>query len=217
MDADSDVFPARPAGPPTAHRGAIPATRTRHSSATPQRRRMAQVACAVAVVTMTAIAHGTEPSAHIPAPYRSVASGLPVVPFGVGTGARGADHDAMLLPPLHWDVRPQDLTLAHTLERWGGLAGYRVEWNAARSVPIAASASFEGTFEAVLQTVLASPEAAGVTGVSGVAAATGASQAAGAPTSSHEMDALEACIYAASPPLVRITRRGEQGVDCASR
>ena len=32
-----------------------------------------------------------EPLASIPQPYRSVASGRPVVPFGVGTGARCCD------------------------------------------------------------------------------------------------------------------------------
>ena len=146
----------------------------------------------VGVLVLAGGACAVEPLPVIPQPYRSVASGRPVVPFGVGTGARCCDGGSPRLPPLHWDVRVQDLTLARTLERWAAQAGYRVRWDAPREVPIASASSYEGTFEAVLQTVL------------------------GAASDRRGDDPLEACIYADAPPLVRITRRGEQARECTA-
>jgi len=89
-------------------------------------------------------------------------------------------------------VRTQDITLVHTLERWTAQAGYRLKWDAQRNFLIGAPDSYEGTFEAALQSVLSS---------SGI----------------RQSDyPLEACIYANTPPLVRITRQGEQARECAA-
>lgn len=93
-------------------------------------------------------------------------------------------------PGTRWSVLTQDITLARTLERWGQQAGYRVKWDAQRNFLIGAPDSVDGTFETALKTVLNS---------------------AGIRQSDYP---LEACIYANSPPLVRITRQGEQAREC---
>ena len=90
----------------------------------------------------------------------------------------------------HWNVLVQDITLARTLERWGAQAGYRVKWDAQRNFLIGAPDSVEGSFETALKTLLDS---------------------AGIRQSDYP---LEACIYANTPPLVRITRQGEQAREC---
>jgi len=90
----------------------------------------------------------------------------------------------------HWRVLVQDITLARTLERWGAQAGYRVKWDAQRNFLIGAPDSVDGSFETALKTVLNS---------------------AGIRQSDYP---LEACIYANTPPLVRITRQGEQAREC---
>jgi hypothetical protein len=90
----------------------------------------------------------------------------------------------------HWSVLVQDITLARTLERWGAQAGYRVKWDAQRNFLIGAPDVVEGTFETALKTLLNS---------------------AGIRQSDYP---LEACIYANTPPLVRITRQGEQAREC---
>ena len=89
-----------------------------------------------------------------------------------------------------WSVLVQDITLARTLERWGAQAGYRVKWDAQRNFLIGAPDSVEGTFEAALKAILNS---------------------AGIRQSDYP---LEACIYANTPPLVRVTRQGEQAREC---
>ena len=99
-------------------------------------------------------------------------------------GARGGE------PPARWSVLVQDITLERTLQRWGAQAGVRLKWDAQRNFLIGAPDTIEGTFETALQTVLNS---------------------AGIRQSDYP---LEACIYANDPPLVRITRRGEQSREC---
>ena len=90
----------------------------------------------------------------------------------------------------HWSVLVQDITLARTLERWGAQAGYRVKWDAQRNFLIGAPDNVDGTFETALKAILNS---------------------AGIRQSDYP---LEACIYANTPPLVRITRQGEQTREC---
>ena len=113
------------------------------------------------------------------------APGETALPVAPYAGGVGAD-------PLvaHWSVLVQDITLARTLERWGAQAGYRIKWDAQRNFLIGAPDSVEGTFEAALKAILGS---------------------AGIRQSDYP---LEACIYANTPPLVRITRQGEQAREC---
>lgn len=122
--------------------------------------------------------------------------------WGLAAMARAADPVPMLpvqpyvaapaVAPAsgRWNVLVQDITLARTVERWGAQAGYRVKWDAQRNFLIGAPDSVEGSFETALQTILDS---------------------AGIRQSDYP---LEACIYANTPPLVRITRQGEQAREC---
>ncbi|MBW8757579.1 MAG: TcpQ domain-containing protein [Burkholderiales bacterium] len=115
-------------------------------------------------------------------PASAAEPSLPVAPYA----ARGTAD----VPPRHWNVLVQDITLEHTLQRWGTQAGVRLKWDAQRNFLIGAPDSIEGTFETALKAVLNS---------------------AGIRQSDYP---LEACIYANDPPLVRITRRGEQASEC---
>jgi hypothetical protein len=112
----------------------------------------------------------------------------PVLPVAPYAGATGADPAR-----AHWSVLVQDITLARTLERWGAQAGYRVKWDAQRNFLIGAPDSVDGTFESALREILNS---------------------AGIRQSDYP---LEACIYANTPPLVRITRQGEQARECEAQ
>jgi hypothetical protein len=68
-----------------------------------------------------------------------------------------------------------------------------VKWDAQRNFLIGAPDSVDGTFEAALKAILGS---------------------AGIRQSDYP---LEACIYANTPPLVRITRQGEQARECEAQ
>ena len=111
--------------------------------------------------------------------------GEPALPVAPYAGTRTGDASV-----VHWNVLVQDITLARTLERWGAQAGVRVKWDAQRNFLIGAPDSVEGTFETALKAILSS---------------------AGIRQSDYP---LEACIYANTPPLVRITRQGEQAREC---
>ena len=91
-----------------------------------------------------------------------------------------------------WEVRASDVTLARTLERWSADAGHKLKWDASRNFLIGAPDQYTGTFEEALQHVLRSP---------GIR---------------YSDFPLEACVYANTPPLVRITRLGEQSRECAA-
>lgn len=89
-----------------------------------------------------------------------------------------------------WEVKASDVTLAKTLERWATAGGHKLKWDASRNFLIGAPDLYVGTFEGALQHVLRSP---------------------GIRYSDYP---LEACVYANTPPLVRITRQGEQSREC---
>lgn len=91
-----------------------------------------------------------------------------------------------------WEVRTGDVTLSRTVERWAQAAGHKLKWDAARNFLIGASDVYVGSFEGALEHLLSSP---------GIR---------------HSDFPLEACIYANVPPLVRITRQGEQSGECTA-
>ncbi|RMX08156.1 hypothetical protein D8I35_03300 [Corticibacter populi] len=94
-------------------------------------------------------------------------------------------------PAARWDVLLTDVTLAQTFLRWGKDAGYRVKWDAAKHVLIGATDSYQRlSFEDAVTAALSTP------GIQ------------------HSEYPLEACFYPNNPPLVRITRRGEQDKEC---
>lgn len=89
-----------------------------------------------------------------------------------------------------WEVLASDATLAQTLTRWTRAAGMRLHWDAPRTFLVTGPTVLHGDFETALEALLASP---------GIR---------------HSDLPLEACIYANTPPLVRITRLGEQARLC---
>lgn len=91
-----------------------------------------------------------------------------------------------------WEVRVSDVTLAKTLERWAQQAGYRLRWDAARNFLVGAPDSFDGSIDDAMAKVLGS---------------------AGIRQSDYP---LEVCIYANTPPLIRVTRAGEQSLECVA-
>jgi hypothetical protein len=147
---------------------------------------MRVTACALAACASAAVhAVPDDPLQTLDQPYHAAGRPLPVAPFASAASAAGL--------PQRWEVLTQDITLARTLERWAGAAGYRIKWDAQRNFLIGAPDSVQGSFETALQTVLGS---------------------AGIRQSDYP---LEACIYANSPPLVRITRQGEQARECTAQ
>lgn len=110
----------------------------------------------------------------------------------IGASAPVAEMSAKAIPSAvrEWDVLTTDVTLAKTFERWAAIAGYRVKWDAARSFLIDGPNTFEGSFEDAVAEVLATP---------------------GIRLGDYP---LEACIYANTKPLVRITRQGDQTREC---
>lgn len=95
-------------------------------------------------------------------------------------------------PPVaqRWAILPTDGKLAVTFERWAASAGMKMIWDAKQHVMLSSSDSFAGTIDQALTRVLSS---------SAIRQST---------------YPLEACIYPNSPPVLRITRLGDQK-DCA--
>ena len=91
-----------------------------------------------------------------------------------------------------WEVLTSDMTLSKTLARWAQDAGYRLQWDAPRNFLIGAPTGFSGDFETAVSALLSTP---------------------GIRLSEFP---LEACLYGNSPPLLRITRYGEQARECAA-
>lgn len=99
--------------------------------------------------------------------------------------------DIQPVPPVQiWEVQASDVRLATTLDRWAKKAGYRLQWDAVQHVLISATTSFSGTFEEAVQKVLSTP---------------------GIRLGPYP---LEACVYENTPPLLRVTRQGEQAKEC---
>lgn len=89
-----------------------------------------------------------------------------------------------------WTVDVRDVYLANTFQRWAKQAGWRVRWDAAKHVMVEAPDTFTGSFEEAVAAQIESP---------------------GIANSSYP---LEVCIYPNNPPLVRITRKGDQDKEC---
>lgn len=89
-----------------------------------------------------------------------------------------------------WSVETRDVNLANTFQRWAGQAGWRVRWDAQKHVMVEAPDSFSGTFEEAVEAQLSSP---------------------GIAMSAYP---LEVCFYPNTPPLARITRKGDQNQEC---
>ncbi|MBX9936126.1 MAG: TcpQ domain-containing protein [Burkholderiaceae bacterium] len=85
-----------------------------------------------------------------------------------------------------WAVLTSDVRLETTLERWAKDAGYRLIWDADRHILISAADQFVGTLPDAINRVLNSPAI-------------------------RDSDyPLEAVFYSNTPPVIRITRLGDQ-------
>lgn len=89
-----------------------------------------------------------------------------------------------------WEIKLQDIHLANTFQRWAGVAGWRVRWDARKNVMIEAPDQLTGSFEDAVRQVLEGP---------------------GIASSAHP---LEVCFYPNTPPLARITLKGAQDKEC---
>jgi len=85
-----------------------------------------------------------------------------------------------------WQILASDIRLDNTLNRWAAVAGMKVIWDAKQHVMLSAEDTFVGSFDDALLRVLSSPAI-------------------------RQSDyPLQACIYPNSPPVLRVTRLGEQ-------
>ncbi|HEY1059468.1 MAG TPA: TcpQ domain-containing protein [Limnobacter sp.] len=91
---------------------------------------------------------------------------------------------------MRWELRLDDLRLDRALARWAKQAGYSFRWDADRYLLIGAPSVFDGNFTDAIEQVLETP---------GIA---------------NSEYPLEACVYANNPPLLRITRLGDQAREC---
>lgn len=89
-----------------------------------------------------------------------------------------------------WQIDLKDIYLANTFQRWASGANWRVRWDAKKNVLIEAPDQIAGSFEDAVRIVLEAP---------------------GIANSAHP---LEVCFYPNTPPLARITLKGEQDKDC---
>lgn len=89
-----------------------------------------------------------------------------------------------------WDIKLQDINLANTFQRWAAAAGWRVRWDARKHVMIEAPDQIPGSFEDAVRLVLEAP---------------------GISSSAYP---LEVCFYPNTPPLARITLKGDQDKEC---
>lgn len=89
-----------------------------------------------------------------------------------------------------WDIDLKDIHLGNTFTRWGAKQGWTVLWDAPKNIMIEATSTFGGTLTEAINQVLRSP---------------------GIQSSAFP---LEACVYPNTPPLIRITLKGEQEAEC---
>lgn len=146
------------------------------------------------IFSVTALAASLSGGVHaqdltvVDTPFRSA---KPVLEAGVATPATVAAVASAAEPKAgRWEVRVNDVTILKTFERWAVQAGYRLKWDAEKNFLVGAPDVIEGSFESAVLAILGSP---------------GISQ------SDYP---LGACIYANTPPLIRVTRRGAEGKDC---
>lgn len=89
-----------------------------------------------------------------------------------------------------WSMDARDVNYAGAFHRWAKEANYQVRWDAGKHFLVDAKTTFAGSFEEAVSAALSNP---------GVAA------------SSYP---LEVCFYPNTPPLARISRKGDQDNEC---
>lgn len=96
----------------------------------------------------------------------------------------------VVVPTQQWSLQASDVNYAGAIQRWAEQAGYQVRWDANKHFFIEAENTFVGTFEEAVTAVLSNPAVA------------------------YSSYPLEVCFYPNTPPLARITRRGDQVKEC---
>lgn len=87
-----------------------------------------------------------------------------------------------------WSILTSDVRLETTFERWAREGGYKLVWDAERHILISAADQFRGTITQAIERVLSSPAI-------------------------RDSDyPLEAVFYSNNPPVIRITRLGDQPI-----
>ena len=123
-----------------------------------------------------------------------IITGEATQPAAAGAGAVAPGLPVAVFTPTPtakaWEVRSADLNLANVFTRWGKEAGYAVRWDARKNAMVEGPDRVGGSFEEALTFVLSGP---------------------GISTSAYP---LEVCFYPNTPPLARITRKGEQDKEC---
>lgn len=114
---------------------------------------------------------------------------------GTVSGKTGAVDHEMTVKGQLWKIKASDVRLAATFERWAKESSERgmpfsVLWDAGKHVLIEAPTEYRGSFLDAVEQALKSPSIL------------------------HSDYPLEACEYLNTPPVVRITRWGEQAKDC---
>lgn len=97
---------------------------------------------------------------------------------------------APLADTKDWVLKLEDVRIDRAFNRWSKEAGYSFRWDADRYVLIAAPSVYQGSFLDAVRQVLETP---------GIV---------------HSEYPLEACVYANNPPLLRVTRLGDQVEEC---
>jgi Toxin co-regulated pilus biosynthesis protein Q len=117
---------------------------------------------------------------------------LKILPLGQPQGPGSISPTLPVAAPegQKWELQVTDVTYSNAFKRWATKVGYRVKWDATRHVLIDGLDTLDGSFESVVEKALSSP---------------------GVQNSDYP---LEVCFYPNTPPLARITRRGEQTNDC---
>ena len=144
------------------------------------------IAAAAAVAGSCVLAQEVELVAK---PFRAAAPALslPVAPYRVpGQVAEPVRGTAVKT----WDVDVKDVNIAGTFVKWGRAAGWQVRWDANKHILVDAPDRLAGSFEDAVRAVLEAP---------------------GIAQSSYP---LEVCFYPNTPPLARITRKGDQSKEC---
>lgn len=154
----------------------------------------APVPVAAASATLAA-AQSALVAASAPSPSLAATSPMPVASAVVSSAALPSQKIVPLPIPgtikKTWVILPTDGKLATTFERWAKADGMKLVWDAKQHVMLSSADTFNGTLIEALNRVLGSP----------------AIRLSAYP--------LEACIYPNDPPVLRITRLGDQTLECA--
>jgi hypothetical protein len=89
-----------------------------------------------------------------------------------------------------WELRQDDGRIDISIKRWATKMGYSFRWDAERYVLVDGSNKFRGDFPSAIRQLL------------------------GSSSIKNSSFPLEACLYNNTPPLLRITRMGDQSEDC---